>query len=1014
MININAGWPVLECGGKTQRHRFHFRPMALRSLGALFLGIICFTFNIAADDLDDAFSRLVAGRAYLQGFPQPKTRSVLVNDFLGADGLPSRPMLVDAIQRAIAIREQEPPEPDSIPAGQSPRSIQAQVIAWESLEALLTGYLYAGNRDLLKATRIAYPAGSGTPTENRALPKEEPATFAGTSQTPISYARMYFLQGIKDVLEYIAEDTTGALRAGSSAYPTGPHYVTFDDESSGILPFDQGFDDPNFGGPAVQDREPSQSVAYLYGSALERLGLSAVAYADQLWRAAYAGPGAGAKRSQPEKDAMLNRATDVLKESIHAEFLASLPLAAQLSDGSDETADEFQQSKIDQARASVVGALRLREQILAGEKPTQTALVSAWDVPSVEQQISRCRDTLDAARLKWGGDADPPADGSVAFELRRGEQAESLNFEREVTLRNSLETQLLELTGIDSTAYDRLRNEPARAAYRTAVSNKFVTLFRNALANPQDLNAPGLQDGSLMSVQALRIIQAVREAIAKSAQMHAYAEKIRVELERNEEINAAIRIDGESIAVLDASIQLANSVSVSTTMSMPPSATFSFNPLIGLSVTLGQLRSRVQLGQTVFINSANSAAAIKNLLIEQFVVLQELSAVEVNSAIAGAEFRRLLSSANQVIDNHIFYQEGTDALWYRDPSLAFMREKAEEEYQALLQEARIEFYKLARMLEAAWTERFQNPVKQANGTTIEPLNNGSFDEFTEAESVFSVVNHVRGQALMNALKAWDLKLREPLFRGPYNPTLWDANTFTGQPISLRRDIFKLIDYRYDFAGNRYDVDAALTRQSIQQFRAILLNLAARDPANASGLTRLRINFPLTYNQSRVILGQDQPVPIVQQNRPGGAFDQFWNHRVKDIGIKIVGKNVFAAGSTVPVAIELFGNVDRIGFFPDSLFTFSRTITSFPVPLYQRDPDQRLVGEPFLGTAIGIPAAIGSTPVTTTTVSGWPLFCDNIVLRVGSQGTLRIENIDDIELYIRMEVGSPPPIPSGIW
>jgi hypothetical protein len=177
---------------------------------------------------------------------------------------------------------------------------------------------------------------------------------------------------------------------------------------------------------------------------------------------------------------------------------------------------------------------------------------------------------------------------------------------------------------------------------------------------------------------------------------------------------------------------------------------------------------------------------------------------------------------------------------------------------------------------------------------------------------------------------------------------------------------------------------------------------------------LRIDFPLTYNQSRAIIGQDGTVPIVQQNRPGGTFDQFWNHRIKEIGVKIVGKNVFAAGSTVPVSFELYGNVDRIGFFPDSLFTFSRTITSFSVPLYQRDPDRRLVGEPFLGTAIGIPAAIGSTQVPMNPVSGWPLFCDNIVFRVGSQGTLRIENIDDIELYVRMEVGSPPPIPLGLW
>src|SRR6185295_5337233 len=189
------------------------------------------------------------------------------------------------------------------------------------------------------------------------------------------------------------------------------------------------------------------------GSAMERLGLSAVSYADQLWRSAYAGPGAGVKRPDSEKNAMLQRAADMLKENIHAEFLASLPLAAQLSDGTDGSANEFQQSKIDQARVSVTGALRLREQILGGEKPTQTALVSAWDEASIEQQIGLTRSAQEAARVKWGGDASPPADGSVAFELERTEQAQTLNADREITLRNSLESQLVEITGIDPSQF---------------------------------------------------------------------------------------------------------------------------------------------------------------------------------------------------------------------------------------------------------------------------------------------------------------------------------------------------------------------------------------------------------------------------------------------------------------------------------------------------------------------------------------------------------------------------------
>ncbi|HKX60610.1 MAG TPA: hypothetical protein VJS65_02185, partial [Verrucomicrobiae bacterium] len=868
---------------------------------------------------------------------------------------------------------------------------------------------FAGNRDLLNATRVAYP-GSSLANDPRLLPAEEPGAFGLLSQKPISYARLYFLQGIKDVLSYVAEDTTGALRAGSSVFPTVPHYVVFDDQQSEILPFPR-FNDVNFNRPGEQDREAGQSVAYLYGSAMDRLGLASVSYADQLWRSAYAGPGAGVKRPETEKNAMLQRAADVLKENIHAEFLASLPLAAQLSDGTGGSANEYQQSKIDLARVSVTSALRLREQILAGEKPTQAALVSAWDATSIEQQIGLCRDAEEAARLKWGGDSSEPVDGSVAHELDRGEQAQTLNAERELHMRNSLETQLYEITGIDPAFYGGLRTVEDRAFYLADVRAKFETLLNN-----QDPNAPGLIDGSQMSVQALRLIQAMREAVVARARIDSFAQKMQTELERNGEITAVVLINGAHYSAMELAIGAANSApSISVcTCGMASGTTVHKSPGAIPAATQAALRIMRQAMETVVLNTVNSAALIRNILIDQQVAIEELDVVVLNSAIAGAELRQLLARAERLVEDHIFFQGITETLWYRDPSLAFKLEQAEEEYQDLLQEYRIELYKLARMLEAGWTERFQNPVKQANGSTIQPLNNGSFDEFTEAESVFSVVNHVRGHAFFTALKTWDLKLREPLFRGPHSPTLWDANSFSGQPISLRRDIFKLIDYRYDFAGNRYEVDAGLTRQTIQQFRAVLLDLATRDPANANGLARMRIDFPLTYNQARVILGQQNPVPIVQQNRPGGTFDQFWNHRVKEIGVKIVGKNVFAAGNTIPVSFELFGSVDRIGFFPDSLFTFTRSITSFQVPLYQRDPDRRLIGEPFFGTGIGIPAAIGSTPVPMNQVNGWPLFCDRIVLRFGSQGSLRIENIEDIELYVRMEVGSPPPIPNNIW
>jgi hypothetical protein len=964
--------------------------------------------GLQADELDTAFSRLVEGRSYLNGFPESKTRKVLVEDFLGLNGRTSnRPSLAETVELAVSIRRAEPTEPSSFVSGQAPRSIQAKVIAWEALESLATGYLYAGNKDLLDGVRVSYP-GSSSANDTRLMPREETTVFPGTSQKQLTYARLYFQQAIKDVLSYVAEDTTGALRAGSSLYPTVPHYVTFDEEKEdGILDHDR-FDDPNFGGPAVQDREASQSVAYLYGSSLERYGLATVGYADQLWHSAYAGPGAGAKRTEGEKNAMLNRAVELLRNDVHAQFLATLPLAARLSDGTDGTPNEFQQAKIDQARVSVTDAIRLRDQILAGEKPTQTALVSAWDPTSIQLQIGRCRDAYEAARLKWGGDAQVPADGSVAYELARGEQAQTLNGERDISLRNSLETQLFEITGEDPDKYGNLRSDLDRDAYLQAVQEKFDVLINN-----QNPNADGIREGSLMSVQALRLIQAMREAISKDSYVDSFAKKMRAELSRNNDVSATVMVNGVVFGAIEMAMEAANArKQVVCNCGMASGVSYEFHLGAVTRAIQANLKVMRTATETVTINSINSSAVIKNLLIDQQIAIEQMPVIELNASIARAELQVLLNKAKRLVQDHAFYQDVTDRLWYRDPSLAFKLEKAEEEYRNLLQEYRIELYKLARMLEAAWTERFINPIKQANGSTIVPLNNGSFDGFTEAESVFSIPNHTQGLAFFNALKAWDTKLREPDFRGAPSPVLWDANSFAGQPLSLRRDLFKLIDYRYDLAGNYYVQDGALERQSIQQFRAILLDLANRDAANANGLTRLRIDFPLTYNQARVILGQSAPVPIVAQNRPGGGFDQFWNHRIKKIGVKIVGKNVFAAGSTVPISVELFGNVDRIGFFPDSLFTFTRSLSSFQIPLYQRDPDKRLVGEPFFGTGIGIPAAIGSTQVPMNEVGGWPLFCDNFVLRIGSQGTLRIENIEDIELYLQMEVGSPPAVAWG--
>lgn len=947
--------------------------------------------------LTNAFhTSLVPGRAYLKGFPSSTTRTRLLSHFLGDTAGPSRPLLKAAISEAVDIRRLEPPEPASLPSGHPPVSLQAKVVAWEALESLTTGYLYAGNRDLLNALRVPYPGGV-TPTDSRELPKEEPEVFPGTSQKQIAYARLYFLQGIKDILQYVAEDPTGQLRAVGIVFPNMPHYVTFDEQTSVILPHTD-FNDPNFGGLSVEDREASPSVAYLYGSALERLGLSAVGYANQLWRAAFVGSGAGVKRGTEEKDRMLRRAEEVLRENIHAQFLAVLPLAAQLDDGSSGSESEYERARIDQSRVSVTDALRLRQLILAGERPTQTALVSAWHTEALRNQVTRSRDTYSRLVKQFQ---------QVESALKDSEEAASANFERENALRSSLEGEILEITGINPSDYDHLRNSSSRTAFLTVVTNKF-----DELINAGDLNAPGFQDGSLMSIQALRLVQAIREVRAKRAEVDGYAQRMSIELARFKDETATITVNGIAYEAIELAIGLAASApDISICACGLSSGTITHaSPSKALLAVQHAARALRVASETVAINAINSRAFIKNLLVDQSIAVEELNAVVVNVAIAGAELRQLLARAHRLVEDHVFFQTGTDNLWYRDPALAFRAEEEEEKYQSVLQQYRIDLYTLARMAEAAWTERFSNPVKQGDSDRpAEPLNNGEFDEFTEAESIFGVGNHLQAQAFFDALKAWDGTLRLPPFRGSHSTNTWDANSFQGSPISLRRDLFGLIDYRYDSDANVYVKDPDLERRSIQRFRALLLDRAHQDPANRTEFKRLRIEFPLTYNQVRVIPGQTTDVPLVQRNRPGGTWDLFWNHRITELGFKLVGTNVFAAGVSTPVAFELFGTVQRIGYFPDSLYTASRTISTFQIPLYQRDPDQRTVSEPFFGDR-SLRASLGQQPVTRLTVPDWPLFCDRFILAIDGQGTMRIEHLEDIELYITMQLGSPPRMP----
>ena len=174
------------------------------------------------------------GRNYLVGFPQSTTRNTLRMDYLGVDtnGTPSGSAskftpLQTAIDQAVAVRT-DPVQ--SLEATLSQKEL-AQRIAWESLEAMLQGQLVAGNANLLKGLRTAFPNATGEgekPGGETALPPGCPGISAGVEYngshiTDLCYARLHFLRGIVSALDFMANDSSGEIRAvdllNDSVYP---------------------------------------------------------------------------------------------------------------------------------------------------------------------------------------------------------------------------------------------------------------------------------------------------------------------------------------------------------------------------------------------------------------------------------------------------------------------------------------------------------------------------------------------------------------------------------------------------------------------------------------------------------------------------------------------------------------------------------------------------------------------------------------------------------------------------
>lgn len=933
--------------------------------------------------IGSATNELFNGRAYLVGFPDTKTRNELRNVYLGLDpatgnptpGAALQPVLEQALQDSVSARLSEDASPEQLAFG--------QLVAWESLEALLNGQLLVGNADLLDGLRVAFPDVTGSteqPVGDRDLPIDTPvdvvgAQYSGVDLRALTYAKHYFLDGITDALNFLATDPDGVIRYYEAANAPLTEYTEFNTPD---LP------DANFTG--VQSIE---TAGYLLGNLLTAYGDALLGSADRLWKGAYfdrlRAPGGVNASDRPR---MLNQALAVLQQGAQAQFLAVLPLAATVDEGDQG----FTECRLDQVRVSAANGAALVDKIRRGEVPTVSSLSLNASTDDIKQAISQVNDLKASAAAKYQ---------LAETAIWRVKDAENNLIMQAQTIQSSYDDQLQSAVGIDPGGetvppYYGLSTTAGRNAYQIALAAKVQALLS---AGP---DSPLLTDGTDLGNAILAMLRAFNDLKSAQNKRDAIPQQIAIEDQKNAEINELTLSTQQKVSGYNMSIGLVNAVTTSVSDSVTvksdgevensTSVSANFNPNSIVAAGLQNQISLAQAIQTASVNNVTSAATVKNLLLQEIQLNIDLQSTALQAKSAVAAVNSVIAKVNRIIQNQISYRSSNQQKWYSDPAIIFEQEQEEIDYQNALQEYVDGLYTLAEKLAVRWSEAFQNPYLASDGTP-QTLGSADYDGFTQPESIFTVSQSSQADSYLDALREWDLQLRSERQGGQAD---------IQSQISLRQDIYGFSDVLYDTNRMQFitNPDPTARAENLQKFRALLL--ASQEAPSSPYL--LRLEFPITYGQlSRAVVGQavEQPALILVSRAD-------WNVRVSELSAVVTGDNVAqSAFNTIRLDLVQYGKLEIPTYFPRQTSVYPNFLT-FNLPVYYSDPEIESTSTFKFSLAAGINGQNGVLNPFVATAEPTP-FCDRYVLLIekAANPPINLQNIEDIQLTLKSRSSIPP-------
>jgi len=632
---------------------------------------------------------------------------------------------------------------------------------------------------------------------------------------------------------------------------------------------------------------------------------------------------------------------------------------------------------MEQSRASVASAVGLLQSIVRGDAPKLDGLNLNVDDDELQSAINAAEGSVAGLENYYS---------QAQADITRLQQAEALQATDVQNIRSQFENQLVLITGIDpaSPPYSRLVLPAQRDLYRNAIA----TLFDQRMK--AGLGSTSLVDGSSMGQAALNILKAFSDVLAAESEIAAIPQQIQIEEDRNNEVNSVITTSGIELSALDLATGLVQATVPSVTISFPGTS-LSFNPGAAVVGELQVIKDLVNVNQETSINSINSRATIRNLLLQESELVQKLPSVVAQGQLAIANMNALYKQALRLIDDDVFFQNNVQNLWYRDPSVVFQQSQTEIEYQQALSATTAQLYELSQKLASRWTEPYQNPLTEGNGTTSFTLgNNGEYNDFTEPESAFTISDKDMARKFYLALGSWDSAMRS------YRPAPASTPTTT---ISLRQDLLGLADYTWDTNNLTFVLDAAKQSRNIASFRAYILNAQQNNAAK----DLLELQFGINYfSPKRSTVTGTFSADLI----PRSSSD--WNQRLTSVSARVDGPNITAL-NTVPLTIFQYGKCYLEGYFDKDAAAHIDNL-----PLYYRDPRSLAQDVPWEGTqSFYVNAAahdsVNPAPLDVHKLAMTP-FCDRYLLTIENSllsAPVNLENITDIELTFAWSVGQPP-------